>query len=83
MSNAIIFVSAVVAMAVLSWQLMLLSLITLPLFVWSTRWVGRRRERYTDETQAATAEMSVITQETLSVSGITLARLFGRQDREI
>ncbi len=83
LSNAIIFVSAVVAMAVLSWQLMLLSLITLPLFVWSTRWVGRRRERYTDETQAATAEMSVITQETLSVSGITLARLFGRQDREI
>ena len=60
LSNAIIFVSAVVAMAVLSWQLMLLSLITLPLFVWSTRWVGRRRERYTDETQAATAEMSVI-----------------------
>ena len=83
LSNAIIFVAAVAAMAVLSWQLMLLSLITLPVFVWSTRWVGRRRERYTDETQAATAEMSVITQETLSVSGITLARLFGRQDREI
>ena len=83
LANAITFVSAVVAMAVLSWQLTLLSLVTVPLFVWSTRWVGRRRERYTDETQAATAEMSVITQETLSVSGITLARLFGRQDREI
>ncbi len=83
LSNAITFVSALAAMAVLSWQLTLLSLGTVPLFVWSTRWVGRRRERYTDETQAATAEMSVITQETLSVSGITLAKLFGRQHREI
>ena len=83
LSNAITFVSALAAMAVLSWQLTLLSLGTVPLFVWSTRWVGRRRERHTDEAQEATAEMSVITQETLSVSGITLAKLFGRQDREI
>ena len=70
-------------MAVLSWQLTVLSLGTVPLFVWSTRWVGRRRERHTDEAQAAIADMSAITQETLSVSGITLAKLFGRQDREI
>ena len=81
--NAITFVSSLAAMAVLSWQLTVLSLGTVPLFVWSTRWVGRRRERHTDEAQVAIADMSAITQETLSVSGITLAKLFGRQDREI
>lgn len=83
LSNSITFVSAVAAMAILSWQLTAVSLATVPVFVWATTWVGRRRERYTGEAQAATAEMSVITQETLSVAGITLARLFGRQDREM
>lgn len=81
--NAVAFVSAVIAMTLLSWQLTLLTMATVPFFVLATRWVGRRRERLTGETQAATAEMSVVTQETLSVSGITLAKLFGRQRREI
>ncbi|MEM7092624.1 MAG: ABC transporter ATP-binding protein [Actinomycetota bacterium] len=81
--NSVTFIGALIAMAVLSWQLMLLSLATVPFFVLATRWVGSRRERYTGQTQAATAEMSVITQETLSVSGITLSKLFGRQEAEI
>lgn len=83
LSNVVTFLSALVAMLFLSVPLTGLALATVPLFVLSTRWVGSRRERYTAQTQAATAEMSVVTQETLSVSGITLARLFGRQDREI
>ena len=70
-------------MLVLSPSLTALALATVPLFVLATRWVGGRRERYTAQTQAATAEMSVVTQETLSVSGVTLAKLFGRQDREV
>lgn len=83
LSNTVTFISALIAMSVLSWQLTLLSLATVPLFILATRWVGSRRERYTGQTQAATAEMSIITQETLSVSGITLSKLFGRQDAEI
>ena len=83
LSNTVTFISAVIAMLLLSVPLTLLSLATVPFFVVATRVVGRRREKFTAETQAATAEMSVVTQETLSVSGITLARLFGRQDHEI
>ena len=83
LSNVVTFASALVAMLVLSPTLTALALATVPLFVLATRWVGGRRERYTAQTQAATAEMSVVTQETLSVSGITLAKLFGRQDREV
>ncbi len=80
--NAVAFLSAVVAMIVLSWQLTLVALGTIPLFVLATRAVGRRREQLTGQAQALNAEMTVITQETLSVSGITLAKLFGSQERE-
>lgn len=83
LSNGVTFASALVAMALLSWPLTLLSLATVPIFVLATRWVGARRERYTGQAQAATAEMNVITQETLSLSGITLSKLFGRQENEI
>ena len=83
LSNTVTFISAVVAMLLLSVPLTLLSLATVPFFIVATRVVGRRRERFTAETQAATAEMTIVTQETLSVSGITLAKLFGRQDYEI
>jgi ATP-binding cassette, subfamily B, bacterial len=83
LSNFVTFLSALVAMVLLSWQLTLLAVATVPLFVLATRWVGRRREQLTGEAQEATAEMNVVTQETLSVSGITLSRLFGRQRWEI
>ncbi|MEM1334351.1 MAG: ABC transporter ATP-binding protein, partial [Actinomycetota bacterium] len=83
LSNLITFGSAVVAMFVLSWQLTVVTLLAVPLFVLATRMIGSRRERYTREMQVETAEMSTITQETLSVSGVTLAKLFGQQEREI
>ena len=83
LSNSVTFGAAVVAMVVLSWQLTLLALATVPLFVWATRIVGRKRREFTGQAQAATATMNVITQETLTASGFTLARLFGQQDREI
>ena len=83
LSNAVTFLSAIVAMLLLSVPLTLLALALVPFFVIATRLVGRRREAFTAETQAATSAMNVVTQETLSVSGITLAKLFGRQDYEI
>ena len=83
LSNGITFISALIAMFLLSWQLTVVTLLAVPLFVLATRAVGSRREKHTREMQTETAEMSTITQETLSVSGITLAKLFGRQQREI
>jgi ATP-binding cassette subfamily B protein len=83
LSNAVTFVSAIIAMLLLSVPLTILSLAMVPFFLIATRLVGNRREAFTAETQAATSAMTVVTQETLSVSGITLAKVFGRQDREI
>jgi ATP-binding cassette subfamily B protein len=82
LSNAVTLVSAVVAMAVLSWPLTIVTVATVPLFVAATRAVGRRREVYTATTQGATADVMTITQETLSVSGVTLSKLYGRQAAE-
>ncbi|MBT0767397.1 ABC transporter ATP-binding protein [Kineosporia sp. J2-2] len=82
LSNSVILISTLIAMFLLSWQLTLLSLVMLPLFVWLTGRVGQVRRRITSRTQAALAEMSAITQESLSVSGVLLSKVFGRQDRD-
>ena len=82
-ANIVILVSTLVAMLILSWQLTVVAVAAAPAFFVLTRWVGARRRRVAAQYQAAMAEVTVITQETLSVSGIILAKLFGGQEREI
>jgi ATP-binding cassette, subfamily B, bacterial len=82
LSNSVILISTIIAMSVLSWQLTVLSLALLPLFVFLTGVVGRARRRVVAQTQKSLAEMSAITEETLSVSGVLLAKVFGRQEAE-
>jgi ATP-binding cassette subfamily B protein len=82
LSNSVILLSTVAAMLVLSWQLTVLSLILTPLFLWLTNIVGRARRQVMAQTQQSLAEMSAITEETLSVSGVLLAKVFGRQAAE-
>ena len=82
-SNTVIFISTIVAMLILSWQLTVVAIATVPFYFIMARWVGRKRREVTSETQKSMAEMTAITQETLSVSGIMLAKLFGRQREEM
>jgi ATP-binding cassette, subfamily B, bacterial len=83
LSNIVTVVSSLVAMLVLSWELTVVSLILVPLFVVLTYRVGRLRRAVSAETQESMAEMSAITQETLSVSGILLSKVFERRSDEI
>jgi ATP-binding cassette subfamily B protein len=83
LSNVVILISTLVAMLVLSWQLTVLSLFLMPLFLWLTRRVGKARQEIAARTQQSLAEISAITEETLSVSGILLSKAFGRQRHEI
>ena len=83
LSNSVIFISTLVAMTILSWQLTLVSVATVPIFFLLSNFVGERRRRVTAEAQTAAAEVTAITHETLSISGIMLAKLFGRQNQEI
>ncbi len=82
-SNVVVVASAVVAMLILSPTLTLLSVAIVPVFVVLSNRVGRTRREARRETQVSLAEMSAITQESLSVSGVLLSKVFGRQDREI
>lgn len=83
LSNVVILVSTLIAMLVLSWELTIVAVGTVPLFFFLSRMVGAKRRAVAAETQQSTAEVTAITQETLSISGIMLAKLFGRQSREI
>jgi ATP-binding cassette subfamily B protein len=82
-SNVVTLVSSVVAMLVLSPLLTAISLAATPVFVLFSRRVGRARRIARREAQASLAVMGSITQETLSVSGILLAKVFGRQEHEV
>jgi ATP-binding cassette, subfamily B, bacterial len=59
------------------------SVITVPAFFWLTKTVGERRRRVSRSTQESLAAMSALSEETLSVSGVLLAKVFGNQARDI
>jgi ATP-binding cassette subfamily B protein len=82
-ANLTTVVSTVVGMLFLSWQLTLLSLGLLPVFIFLTTRVGAVRREVSMETQESLAEMSSMVQETLSVSGVLLTKTYGRQRQEI
>jgi ATP-binding cassette, subfamily B, bacterial len=78
-SNISIMLSSLLAMAVISPLLTLISLGLLPIFVWVTYKVGQIRRATSKETQKSLASLSSLMQETLSVSGILLVKVFGQQ----
>jgi len=83
LANVVIFVSTIVAMLILSWQLTIVAVFTVPAFFWLTKTVGDRRRKVSRSTQESLAAMSAISEETLSVSGVLLAKVFGNQGRDI
>jgi ATP-binding cassette subfamily B protein len=82
-SNVAITISTIIAMLLLSWQLTLLSLGITPFFMYLTFRVGKVRREVSGETQKRLAEMTAVTEETLSVSGILLGKTFSAQDRSV
>ena len=82
-SNIVVVISTVVAMLIISWPLTLISLCLTPVFAVVTRRVGRTRQQVAREAQESKAEISAITEETLSVSGILLSKVFDRQRDEV
>ena len=81
--NTVTVLAAFVAMLVLSWQLTIVAVILLPVLVIAQRRVGQVRARIATKTQESLSDMTAITQEALSVSGILLAKSFNQQPAEI
>ena len=82
LANVVTFVSSIVAMVIISWQLTIVSVITVPVFFWLTKVVGESRRKVARSTQESLAAMSALSEETLSVSGVLLAKVFGNQARD-
>ena len=80
--NTVTVIAAFVSMLVLSWQLTIVAVILLPLLVIAQRKVGQVRARIATKTQESLSDMTAITQEALSVSGILLAKSFNQQQAE-
>jgi len=81
--NTVTVLAATVAMLLLSWPLTIVAMVLLPAMVYLQRRVGQIRGKIAAKTQESLSEMSAITQEALGVSGILLAKSFGRQKQEV
>jgi ATP-binding cassette subfamily B protein len=81
-SNVIGLILTAIVMFTLSWQVTVLSLILLPLFVLPARWFGRKLQALTRESYGLNASMNATTTERFNVSGALLVTLFGRPEVE-
>lgn len=82
LSNTLTLILVIGAMLTLSWEITALSLVLLPVFLWPTKWVGRRLANLTRESFGVNAEMSTTMTERFNVSGALLVALYGNLDSE-
>ncbi|GAA1304215.1 ABC transporter [Planotetraspora silvatica] len=81
-SNVVSLVMVLGAMLVLSWQITVVALILLPIFIFPAKWVGRRMSKLTREQMQLDAEMSSVMTERFNVAGAMVAKLYGRPEDE-
>jgi ATP-binding cassette subfamily B protein len=81
-SNVISLVLVLVTMLVLSWQVTLIALVLLPIFIFPAKFVGRRLQKISREQMQLDAEMGSLMTERFNVAGAMLAKLYGRPAEE-
>ena len=81
-SNIATVVTTMIALFTMSWQLALVGIVVIPLLILPTRSVGRTRWQLLSESQEKNDEMNQLVNETLSVSGSLLVKLFTREQAE-
>ncbi|MBK9740190.1 MAG: ABC transporter ATP-binding protein [Actinobacteria bacterium] len=82
LGNLISVVIVLTAMFILSWQVTLVSLVLVPLFLIPARWMGRRLQGMSREQMSLNADMSTQMTERFNVAGALLVKLFGRPEEE-
>lgn len=83
MGNVVTVIASLAAMILLDWQLTIVAVILTPILVVIQRRVGQIRARIATKTQESLSELTAITQESLSVSGILLAKVFNQENTEV
>lgn len=82
LGNVVTVIASLVAMILIDWRLTLIAVVLMPFLIIVQRRVGQVRARIAGETQESLSELTSITQETLSVSGMLLSKAFNRQRTE-
>jgi ATP-binding cassette subfamily B protein len=82
LSNSITLIVALIVMFRQNWILAIVGIVVIPLFVIPTRSAGKTRWTITKESQACSDEINGILNETMSVSGQLLVKLFGMEETE-
>lgn len=81
-SNLLSLILVAATMLTLSWQITLISLTLLPVFLIPTKWVGRKLQSYTRQSFDINASMSSTMTERFNVSGALLVSLYGNSRKE-
>lgn len=81
-SNLLSLILVALTMLTLSWQITLVSLILVPVFLIPTKWVGRKLQGYTRQSFDLNAQMSATMTERFNVSGALLVSLYGDSKKE-
>ena len=81
-SNLLSLILVAATMLTLSWQITLVSLVLLPVFLLPTKWVGRKLQGYTRQSFDINAQMSSNMTERFNVSGALLVSLYGDAKKE-
>ncbi len=81
-SNVATVVTTLVALFTMSWQLALVGIVVIPLLILPTKQAGMSRFKLLGESQMKRDEMNQTVNETLSVSGSLLVKLFAREEKE-
>ncbi len=82
LGNTVTVLAAAAAMLLLSWQMTIVAFILMPILVIVQRRIGQIRAKIASATVESMAEMSAITQEALSISGMLLSKSYNRQSFE-
>ncbi|GII93821.1 ABC transporter ATP-binding protein [Sinosporangium siamense] len=82
LSNVVSLIMVLGAMLLLSWQITLVALVLLPIFVVPAKWVGRRMSGLTRRQMTLDADMSQVMTERFNVGGAMVAKLYGRPEEE-
>jgi len=81
-SNSLSLILVAITMMTLSWQITLVSLVLLPVFLIPTKWIGKKLQEYTRRSFQLNAEMSSTMTERFNVSGALLVALYGDKKQE-
>ena len=81
-SIALTLILSLIALFYLSWQITLIALVAIPMFVIPGKLTGKKLQRLTRQQMQLTAEVGSLMTERFNVAGAMLSKLYGRPDQE-